>query len=882
MRKKYLSALLFGALLFASAGTFTSCKDYDDDINNLQNQITANADAIKALQELVNNGDYVTKVAKNADGNLVFTFSKSGDQVITLDEEQVGDVLSINAETGELIKNGEPTGWFATKNEEKEQQNCIKVGEDGCWQLLQDDGTYKSTNIPVSGVTAVKNDKSQWVLTIYTTDGEKSITLPTAASLISEVEVLGIVDPNENNSTTSNSVTGGDVKYNFTLVGDLSKEQEAWNKEAGVKQLVKGQALSTLDSKNTNLLIRIAPATIDASDFAFTLVNTQSQEAPLTLGTAVSYEGLLTRSAGNGLWMIPVSAKEGLTYKDKDAYKAQFTADSKNILFAFKEKEGFTSNYDLSFTYDENVNLKAKVAKVNSTSVDGKTSSTSYSNTEIQTAANIAANVNSGDVTITFDNANALYDAHLHFDDATLERWGIEYTGGTKFTITKQPDDVTAANFQVQVHYVDMMGTPKSEWIVLHVNKSYSEVTEYANKNVLILADNTKNTFDTSLDEMFTNLGSNLNKWKADVETVQYTYEVYNKDNKEWESASNMTAKLDKPTVNQATKFTWNLTDNTVAMKLDAQYRVVIEFKDKDNEVLSKLIQPVTFSIPSLKELLVKEQVVFGGTSNGTAVMNEMDYSVETTTTGNEESLYSLKYAFENQLTDAFANNTTLTFAIDPEQKIKINGTDTQVAGTLAIIKKASSANAYIKLLDTEHAYNQPINIIVSGKYLNVYNYSEEEQKAAAFTIRLVSPIEQGTLTAKDGENAIITVVATDNGTAKITESDLLAKTYAGIQYNVFKDTKFTGSPLVATTWTSPYIAKDPEFKSTNENVFTMGSVEPAQKDDKGNVTEGYVIVKPMNVAYEDAVPVEVTITDKWGYKKVVKINVKVKPSVTE
>ena len=47
MRKKYLSALLFGALLFASTGTFTSCKDYDDDISNLQTQITANADAIK-------------------------------------------------------------------------------------------------------------------------------------------------------------------------------------------------------------------------------------------------------------------------------------------------------------------------------------------------------------------------------------------------------------------------------------------------------------------------------------------------------------------------------------------------------------------------------------------------------------------------------------------------------------------------------------------------------------------------------------------------------------------------------------------------------------------------------------------------------------------
>ena len=39
MRKKYLSALLFGALLFASTGTFTSCKDYDDDINGLKEQI---------------------------------------------------------------------------------------------------------------------------------------------------------------------------------------------------------------------------------------------------------------------------------------------------------------------------------------------------------------------------------------------------------------------------------------------------------------------------------------------------------------------------------------------------------------------------------------------------------------------------------------------------------------------------------------------------------------------------------------------------------------------------------------------------------------------------------------------------------------------------
>ena len=39
MNKKFLSAILFGALMVTSTGTFVSCKDYDDDITNLQEQI---------------------------------------------------------------------------------------------------------------------------------------------------------------------------------------------------------------------------------------------------------------------------------------------------------------------------------------------------------------------------------------------------------------------------------------------------------------------------------------------------------------------------------------------------------------------------------------------------------------------------------------------------------------------------------------------------------------------------------------------------------------------------------------------------------------------------------------------------------------------------
>ena len=50
MNKKFLSAILFGALMVTSTGTFVSCKDYDDDIDSLQGQVDTNVSAIDALK----------------------------------------------------------------------------------------------------------------------------------------------------------------------------------------------------------------------------------------------------------------------------------------------------------------------------------------------------------------------------------------------------------------------------------------------------------------------------------------------------------------------------------------------------------------------------------------------------------------------------------------------------------------------------------------------------------------------------------------------------------------------------------------------------------------------------------------------------------------
>ena len=71
MNKKFLSAVLFGALMVSSTGTFVSCKDYDEDIDRIDKELVDIKSALSALQAKVDAGKYVTNVVKNGDGITV-------------------------------------------------------------------------------------------------------------------------------------------------------------------------------------------------------------------------------------------------------------------------------------------------------------------------------------------------------------------------------------------------------------------------------------------------------------------------------------------------------------------------------------------------------------------------------------------------------------------------------------------------------------------------------------------------------------------------------------------------------------------------------------------------------------------------------------------
>jgi len=154
MRKKYLSALLFGALLFASAGTFTSCKDYDDDISNLQSQVDGIKADIEDLQAQISAGKWITNVT-SIEGGFTVTFSDGQSFNIVNGKDgadgadgAAGAPGAAGAD-GTKITIGEDGYWYfdGIKSEYKAvadtEDGKIKtpyVGEDGYWYFYGEEG----------------------------------------------------------------------------------------------------------------------------------------------------------------------------------------------------------------------------------------------------------------------------------------------------------------------------------------------------------------------------------------------------------------------------------------------------------------------------------------------------------------------------------------------------------------------------------------------------------------------------------------------------------------------------------------------------------------------------------------------------------------------
>lgn len=178
MNKKYLNVILFSALMMGTAGTFTSCKDYDDDIANLNERVDAVEKGLEALKndfgalgyvkdvtfangkltvtnasgtpvtydipdtnttyslDVAQNGNSVTITLKGSDGTTTTKEIKFTDTDTKFDASK----LTYDAKTGVISYDGQATDVKITIPEPAEA-TVVKYVEDGIVLGWQIDGT---------------------------------------------------------------------------------------------------------------------------------------------------------------------------------------------------------------------------------------------------------------------------------------------------------------------------------------------------------------------------------------------------------------------------------------------------------------------------------------------------------------------------------------------------------------------------------------------------------------------------------------------------------------------------------------------------------------------------------------------------------------------
>ena len=841
MNKKFLSAILFGALMVTSTGTFVSCKDYDDDIDNLQTQIDKNSTAIAELKALLGDGNYVTNVTVSGQ-NLVVT-SKNGTSTVALPECEGG--VQAEVKNGELYIDGAATGIKVAAGE------AVKV-VDGEWAILQADGSYKSTNIPASGVTVAGDEKEGYVLTIVDAEGvETKIELPTAASSISSLSL-----------NNGNEVIYTLDYFNFAPEEDSKKSwKTATGKEVG--------AASEIYFSEEGAGLRVNPVTVDAKEIDFTLVNGKNEEFPLVVLNATedkAYTSTTRAAYGNGLYTLNVktfSVIADATKEPAKTFKAYLAADKGYYAVAANSAIRAEYNVKVEAGEEQTADLgEIKVADVEAASA-----------VTVAGAATVKAGV---EQEVTVENETDLYDLYLNATAEDINIFGIVFSADRKsFTITKSPDQVTAANFPLTVYTMDNSGVYAETVITITLSEAIDATAEYATRTLAIVANkedqSDANFFKADMATMTKALGANLDIWKRKVAYGEVSiYEdaactTYMGAAEEYGIEFSYLGADGKATtsITAAADMKFYVVNETASAKFDVNtvYYAKVSFKNATEEELNSIVVPFQFTVPALATYFEVETAVFKG-DVAYAYMN-----IEDQTEG--EAAYKLSRAFKKYPEGV---------AIALNNETKIVGDKTSAA--LATLAETFTADAMITLEDvfaegnvdgTQVGYAQELVITATEAEYEGWERAEADQ-TYTFKVKMMSPIFEGTVTSIKSS---VEMTVTDGG-YKMGNKDIEGKTYGAVPYKVFQDK--------ANAWSRAEIASV-TGKSENVNVAVLeganesgvATAVAATADAEGNITEGYLKVIPQQIENTTDVIVNLTVTDIWGYKKVSPITVTVK-----
>lgn len=359
--------MFFGALSLAVSTAVTSCKDYDDDIDNLQTQIDANKASIADLQKFVNEGKWV-KGVESVTGGFKITFSDGQSYTVVNGKDGAkGETGATGAQgvagkDGSIVTIGEDGFWYIdgkktdVKAQGKKGEKGDKgetgaagkdgyspyIGEDGFWYFYNSEtqkvekSKYQANIVGSEKTYIVENPTMpKYTLHTVTKDGkEVTLDLPTADNIQS---VKAVTIAGTNNSVHEGIYVG--VKYNkLTSAVQFKGLNKEWNLKAG-------DILSTATEKISAI---INPSNVDATTYKFYLQDSKGANELFVLGAPKANETStpLTRAntKNEGVYDFNISLKEGVT-------EAQLNEFTNNSAFALATKNAWgntiISAYDI-------------------------------------------------------------------------------------------------------------------------------------------------------------------------------------------------------------------------------------------------------------------------------------------------------------------------------------------------------------------------------------------------------------------------------------------------------------------------------------------------------------------------------------------------------
>ncbi|WP_288149979.1 collagen-like triple helix repeat-containing protein [Phocaeicola sartorii] len=508
MNKKFLSAILFGALMVSSTGTFVSCKDYDDDIDNINKELTDIKSQLAALQTKVDAGKYVTNVTKQGDGIVVTWNDNSTSTIETIkgDKGDKGDKveIAIDKETGNWIIDGHDTGICAVGKDGKPGE-AGKPGEPGA---PGEAGKPGDNGIDAKS-PSIDPETGNWV--VYTWNAETKAYDATDTGVSAKGASAYVVDMgNYYELNVAANQAGSEytkVKLpKFASVTSMSLMEGAATLTYGTVTAANGVKFdgatyakgTVLTNASAQLIAQINPSGIDETAIDFAIVNSKGT-SPFVVAKAEAYnpKEAIARSSANGLFALTVGIKAGATEEAlKEANKQRL---------ALRAASGDSYVYT---AYDAEITAGTTQAAVSANAASTKLNETV-------------------DLNKSLTNEDVIYKCYYQLANANdAATYGITLTREGQFTATKAV--AVGQTFTVKVNVMDVNGKVSEGATALTMDVTVNKADISSNNNLADVnytlgvatqkAD--ANLAFTSLNNMYSAMGADAGLFKKNWETV--------------------------------------------------------------------------------------------------------------------------------------------------------------------------------------------------------------------------------------------------------------------------------------------------------------------------------------------------------------------------